>query len=78
MNEIIGAVSRVHSIMAEILAASQEQSHGLSQVSTAVNAMDNATQQNAALVEESSAAARSLQDQAQALAKSAASFKLPA
>ena len=78
MNEIIGAVSRVHAIMAEILAASQEQSHGLSQVSTAVNAMDNATQQNAALVEESSAAARSLQDQAQALAKSAASFKLPA
>jgi methyl-accepting chemotaxis protein I, serine sensor receptor len=76
MNEIIGAVGRVSAIIAEITSASKEQSHGLSQVSAAVNSMDHATQQNAALVEQAAAAARSLQDQAQALAETAGSFKL--
>jgi len=78
MNEIIEAVGHVNVIMAEITAASKEQSHGLSQVSVAVNNMDQATQQNAALVEQAAAAARSLEDQAQALAETAGSFKLRA
>jgi methyl-accepting chemotaxis protein I, serine sensor receptor len=78
MTELIEAVTRVNTITEKISAASREQSHGLSQVSIAVTDMDRATQQNAALVEEAAAAARSLEDQANALADTAASFKLPA
>ncbi len=76
MSELIDAVARTNSIMSEIAAATQEQSHGLSQVSIAVNNMDNATQQNAALVEEAAAAASSLEDQARMLAATAAQFSL--
>ena len=76
MDEIIEAVNRVNAIVAEISTAAQEQSRGLSQVSTAVNDMDQVTQQNAALVEQASAAAHSLQDEAQRLAQTAGSFKL--
>ena len=76
MSELIDAVARTNSIMSEIAAATQEQSHGLSQVSIAVNNMDNATQQNAALVEEAAAAASSLEDQARMLAATAAQFTL--
>ncbi|MBW0445666.1 HAMP domain-containing protein [bacterium M00.F.Ca.ET.228.01.1.1] len=76
MTELIDAVARTNAIMAEIAAATQEQSHGLSQVSIAVHNMDNATQQNAALVEEAAAAAGSLEDQAQRLAEAATQFSL--
>jgi len=76
MNEIVGAVKRVTDIMAEISAASQEQSSGIEQVNQAIAQMDEATQQNAALVEEAAAAAESLQDQAVNLTRAVAVFKL--
>ncbi|HEU4669561.1 MAG TPA: methyl-accepting chemotaxis protein [Dyella sp.] len=68
LGEIIGSVKRVTDIVAEIAAAAQEQSMGIDQVNHAVTQMDEATQQNAALVEEASAAARAMQEQAAALA----------
>ncbi|MHC9014259.1 methyl-accepting chemotaxis protein [Stenotrophomonas bentonitica] len=67
MGEIVGSVQRVTDIMADIAAASQEQSAGIEQVNQTVVQMDQTTQQNAALVEEASAAARSMEDQALAL-----------
>ncbi|WP_447596064.1 methyl-accepting chemotaxis protein [Stenotrophomonas rhizophila] len=67
MGEIVTGVQRVTDIMAEIAAASQEQSAGIEQVNQTVVHMDEATQQNAALVEEASAAARSMEEQAVAL-----------
>ncbi|MEM5389619.1 methyl-accepting chemotaxis protein [Paraburkholderia phymatum] len=76
MAELIEAASRAHTIMGEISDASKEQSNGLSQVSIAVNHMDRAVQQNAALVEEAAAAAQSLQEQAQMLADTAAKFQV--
>ena len=62
--------------MAEISTASLEQSQGVSQVGEAVTQMDQATQQNAALVEESAAAADSLKGQAEHLVHAVAFFKL--
>jgi len=62
--------------MAEISAASDEQSQGIEQVSTAVTQMDEVTQQNAALVEESAAAASSLEDQAHGLAQAVSVFRI--
>ncbi|WP_420128993.1 methyl-accepting chemotaxis protein, partial [Longimicrobium sp.] len=76
MEEILTSVHRVTSIMAEISAASQEQSAGIAQVSQTIVHMDEATQQNAALVEEANAAARSMESQAQALQDAVAIFKL--
>jgi methyl-accepting chemotaxis protein len=76
MNEIVGSVQRVSDIIGEITAASSEQSEGIGQVNTAVTQLDQMTQQNAALVEESAAAAESLKDQAQRLAEVVAVFKL--
>jgi len=67
MAEIVQAVQRVTDIMGEISAASEEQSGGIEQVNRAVTQMDNVTQQNAALVEQSAAAAGSLEDQTRAL-----------
>ena len=67
MGEIVGSVQRVTDIMADIAAASQEQSAGIEQVNQTVVQMDETTQQNAALVEEASAAARSMEEQALAL-----------
>ncbi|MDU5191539.1 MAG: methyl-accepting chemotaxis protein, partial [Mixta calida] len=64
MTDIVEAVRRVTDIMAEIAAASDEQSRGIQQVSLAVTEMDNVTQQNASLVEEASSAAASLEEQA--------------
>jgi len=60
----------------EISTASAEQSHGVGQVGAAVNQMDQATQQNAALVEQSAAAADSLQQQAQELVRAVAVFRV--
>ncbi|HCT0221109.1 TPA: Tar ligand binding domain-containing protein [Salmonella enterica subsp. enterica serovar Kentucky] len=64
MNEIVDAVKRVTDIMLDIAAASDEQSRGIVQVSQAISEMDKVTQQNASLVEEASAAAASLEEQA--------------
>jgi methyl-accepting chemotaxis protein len=76
MQEIVGSVQRVSDIIGEITAASSEQSDGIGQVNTAVTQLDQMTQQNAALVEESAAAAESLRDQAQRLASVVATFRL--
>ena len=76
MEEILMSISRVTSIMAEISAASVEQSAGIEQVNQAITQMDEVTQQNAALVEEAAAAAESLEEQAQNLSTSVGVFKL--
>ncbi len=76
MTEILGSVRRVSDIMEEIAASTIEQSSGIDQVSLAVTQMDEVTQQNAALVEEASAAAQSLEDQARVLRETVAVFKL--
>ncbi len=67
LGEIVTAVKKVSDIIAEIAAASQEQSSGIEQVNKAIAQMDQVTQQNAALVEEAAAASESLDDQAQGL-----------
>ena len=76
MQEVVASIKRVTDIMGEISAASQEQSTGVAQVGEAITRMDQATQQNAALVEESAAAADSLKVQAQQLVQAVAVFKL--
>ncbi|MFY3382865.1 Cache 3/Cache 2 fusion domain-containing protein [Paracidovorax sp. MALMAid1276] len=76
MDEIVGSVQRVGDIIGEITAASGEQSDGIGQVNTAVNQLDQMTQQNAALVEQSAAAAQSLREQAGRLAGAVQVFKL--
>ncbi|MHB8949114.1 MAG: methyl-accepting chemotaxis protein [Rhodoferax sp.] len=67
MTEVVSQVNRVNDLITEISAASKEQTLGISQVGQAVAQLDEMTQQNAAMVEESSAAANSLSDQAQRL-----------
>ncbi len=74
--EIVTSIKRVTDIMAEISAASLEQSSGIEQVNTAITQMDDVTQQNAALVEQAAAAAESLEDQASQLVQVVASFTL--
>ena len=76
MQEIVGSVQRVTDIIGEITAASPEQSDGIGQVNTSVMQLDQMTQQNAALVEESAAAAESLKEQAVKLAGLVGMFKL--
>jgi methyl-accepting chemotaxis protein len=76
MGEILQAVRRVTDIMGEIAAASEEQSSGISQVGRAVTQMDEVTQQNAALVEQATAAAASLQNQAALLRDSVNAFRV--
>ena len=76
MTQVVGAIRRVTDIMGEISAASSEQSTGVGQVGEAITQMDQATQQNAALVEQSAAAADSLQRQAQELVEAVAVFRL--
>jgi methyl-accepting chemotaxis protein len=76
MGEIVSSVQRVTDIMAEISAASQEQTSGIEQVSQTVMQMDETTQQNAALVEEATAAARSMEEQANHLSDAVAVFRL--
>ncbi|HWZ46928.1 MAG TPA: methyl-accepting chemotaxis protein [Herbaspirillum sp.] len=76
MTEIVDSVQRVSDIMAEISAAGREQSIGIDQVNQAVGQMDNATQQNAALVEQAAAAAASLREQAGRLVQTVSVFKL--
>jgi methyl-accepting chemotaxis protein len=76
MDDVVTSIRRVTDIMGEITTASQEQSGGIEQVNQAIGQMDEATQQNAALVEESAAAAASLQDQAAKLAQVVGIFRL--
>jgi methyl-accepting chemotaxis protein len=76
MAEVVTSVKRVTDIMAEISAASAEQSSGIEQVSRTVMQLDETTQQNAALVEEATAAAKSLEDQASELGHAVAVFRL--
>jgi methyl-accepting chemotaxis protein len=76
MQDIVAGVRRVNDIMGEIAAASAEQSSGIEQVNLTVTQMDQGTQQNAALVEEASASARSLEDQARGLLASVSVFRL--
>lgn len=76
MSEIVGSIQRVSSIVAEIASASIEQSSGTQQVGHAIHQMDRTTQQNAALVEESAAAAECLRSQAHELVQAVALFKL--
>ena len=76
MTEVVSSIRRVTDIMGEISAASSEQSAGVAQVGEAITNMDQATQQNAALVEEMAAAAASLRSQAQELVSTVAVFKL--
>ncbi|GLI36956.1 cache domain-containing protein [Geobacter hydrogenophilus] len=74
--EIVTSIKRVADIMAEISAASIEQSSGIEQVNTAITQMDDVTQQNAALVEEAAAAAEALEDQARTMVSTVSRFKL--
>jgi methyl-accepting chemotaxis protein len=76
MAEIVQQVSRVTDLIGEIDAATTEQSTGITQVNQAVVSLDNGTQQNAALVEESAAAAESLRQQAEGLTRVIGSFRL--
>ena len=76
MGEVVDSVRRVTDIMSEIASASQEQSAGIEQVNLSIIEMDGMTQQNAALVEQSAAAAQSLQDQAAELSHVVSIFKL--
>ena len=76
MQEIVGSVQRVSDIIGEITAASSEQSAGIGQVNTSVTQLDQMTQQNAALVEESAAASESLKEQAARLSQVVATFRL--
>jgi methyl-accepting chemotaxis protein len=78
MGEIVDGVKRVSDIIAGITTASQEQSAGIQQVNTAITQMDQVTQQNAALVEQAAAAAKSLRQQAGGLVEAVSVFKLEA
>jgi methyl-accepting chemotaxis protein len=76
MNEVVQSIQQVAGIMASITTASSEQANGVAQVGQAITQMDEATQQNAALVEEMAAAASSLNNLAQELVHTVAIFKL--
>jgi methyl-accepting chemotaxis protein len=76
MEDVVTSVKRVTDIMAEITAASVEQSAGIEQVNQAVAQMDKTTQQNAALVEQASAAAHSMEEQAGGLSRTVSVFRL--
>ena len=76
MGDIVAQVQRVTEIIGEIASASDEQSDGIQQVNQAVVQIDQITQQNAALVEQAAAAAKSLEEQSGALVRAVAMFKL--
>ncbi len=76
LEDIVGAVQKVTSIVAEIASASGEQSRGLDEVNKAVSNMDEITQRNAALVEQTHASAQALANQAQELTELVGFFKL--
>jgi methyl-accepting chemotaxis protein len=76
MTEIVGSVQRVTTIMSDIVSASREQSAGIEQVNCAIVQIDQATQQNATLVEQAAAAAQALQEQARELSSEVGIFQL--
>ena len=76
MQEVVASIRRVSDIVGEISAASTEQNQGVGQIGEAITQMDRSTQQNAALVEQSAAAAESLKQQAQQLVQAVAVFRL--
>jgi methyl-accepting chemotaxis protein len=76
MDEIVHSVKRVSDTIGEITSAAAEQSDGIGAVNEAIGQLDQMTQQNAALVEQSAAAAESLKEQAQRLAEAVAVFRL--
>ena len=76
MNQIVSGVHQVARIMGDITAASQEQRNGIEQINRAITAMDEATQQNAAMVEQAAASAQSMQDEAARLADAVCVFRL--
>lgn len=76
MDNIVELVTQVYDIMGEIVTASEEQSRGIAQVSQAIAEMHVTTQQNAALVEQSAAAANSLEEQTQVLTEAVSVFRL--
>jgi methyl-accepting chemotaxis protein len=76
LTEIVGSIGRVAGIVEEMSSASQKQAMGVQEINSSITAMDEMTQQNSALVEENTAAARALSDQAGRLAELAAFFKL--
>jgi methyl-accepting chemotaxis protein len=78
MREIVSSVEKVTGIMAEISAASQEQTQGIDQINQVIAQMDEATQQNAALVEQAAAASQAMQEQATRLERTVGVFKLGA
>ena len=78
MIDVVASIGKVSVLIAEIAAASQEQSSGIAQVNAAVTQMDHVVQQNASLVEEASAATESMKDQARLLLERIARFKLHA
>jgi methyl-accepting chemotaxis protein len=78
MDEVVRSIHNVSDIMAQITAASSEQEAGIEQINRAVIEMDGVTQQNAALVEEASAAAGAMQQQAAHLAQLVSVFKVGA
>ena len=78
MSEIVEGARRVSTLISDITTAANEQRDGITQVNVAVTQLDQMTQQNAALVEESSAAAQGLRVQAQQLAGLVEAFRLPA
>jgi methyl-accepting chemotaxis protein-2 (aspartate sensor receptor) len=76
MSEIVSSVQRVSDMLGQISAAAAEQSEGIGNVNVSVGELDQMTQQNAAMVEQSAAAAESLRDQAQVLARAVSVYKL--
>jgi methyl-accepting chemotaxis protein len=78
MRDIVSQVQRVHDLIHEITVATGEQNAGIGGMNLSVSELDRGTQQNAALVEESAAAARMLSDQASRLLQAVGNFKLAA
>jgi methyl-accepting chemotaxis protein len=76
MHEVVGSVQKVSDLIAEIAAASREQSSGIEQVNTAVSQMEHAVQQNASLVEEATAATESMKAQSDSLLDMVSRFRL--
>jgi methyl-accepting chemotaxis protein len=76
MTEVVQSVQRVTDIIADIAAASQDQSQGIDEINVAISAMDGVTQQNAALVEQAASAAEAMRNQADRLSQQVSVFKL--
>ena len=76
LNRITGRIGEISSLVSDIAAAADQQAIGLQQVNTAVSEMDGVTQQNAAMVEEATAAARSLADETEVMAREVGRFRL--